>query len=134
MAVDYDEAFFPFQKFPADANRGIDAYPSRAIFTPLSSTTSTTLYSTSLLIMSPVPDMSMPFNVISLSCTLWAFVLGSLLNILVKRGTESIKREFTGEREKKPIDKLKEKLGKVKGLFRGKSVAEVSIGEEKKED
>eukprot|EP00970_Alexandrium_tamarense_P000040 scaffold6_cov190-Alexandrium_tamarense.AAC.36 len=145
MAVDYDEAFLPFQKFPADANRGIDAYPSRAIFTPLSSTTSTTLYSTSLLIMSPVPDMSMPFNVISLSCTLWAFVLGSLLNILVKRGTESIKREFTGEREKKPIDKLKEKLqakkakiqeklGKVKGLFRGKSVAEVSIGEEKKED
>jgi hypothetical protein len=59
----------------------------------------------------------MPFNVISLSCTLWAFVLGSLLNILVRRGTESVKRELTGEKEKRPLDKLKEKLKeKVKRL------------------
>ena len=127
MMVDFDEAYLPFQKFPADANRGVDTYPSRATFTPLSSdetksslpnTPSTTLYSSSLLVLPPVPDMSMPFNVISLSCTLFAFVLGSLLNILVRRGTEYIKRELTGEEEKRPIhkirDKFKEKAGKLK--------------------
>jgi hypothetical protein len=114
MMVDYDEAYLPFQKFPADPNRGVDVYPSRATFTPITTSPnpqlSTTLYSSSLLILPPVPDMSMPFNVISLSCTLWAFVLGSLINILVRRSTESVKRELTGEKEKRPIDKLKEKL------------------------
>eukprot|EP00579_Thalassiosira_antarctica_P010352 CAMPEP_0201917940 /NCGR_PEP_ID=MMETSP0903-20130614/7208_1 /ASSEMBLY_ACC=CAM_ASM_000552 /TAXON_ID=420261 /ORGANISM="Thalassiosira antarctica, Strain CCMP982" /LENGTH=784 /DNA_ID=CAMNT_0048454113 /DNA_START=1 /DNA_END=2355 /DNA_ORIENTATION=+ len=119
MMLDFDEAYLPFQKFPADANRGVDVFPSRASFTPVlpSSITlpmaampSITLYSPSLLVLPPVPDMSMPFNVISLSCTLWAFILGSLLNILVRRGTESIKREFTGEKEKKPLDKLKDKI------------------------
>ena len=126
MMVDYDEAYLPFQKFPADANRGVDIFPSRATFTPITTSVSpqpsTTLYSPSLLIMPPVPDMSMPFNVISLSCTLWAFVLGSMINILVRRGTESVKREFTGEKEKRPIDKIREKicekLAKVKALFR----------------
>ncbi|KAL7521986.1 hypothetical protein ACHAWX_006682 [Stephanocyclus meneghinianus] len=115
MMVDYDEAYLPFQKFPADANRGVDMFPSHATFTPISKSFpspqfSTTVYSSSLLILPPVPDMSMPFNVISLSCTLWAFVLGSMINILVRRSTESIKRELTGEKEKRPLDKLKEKI------------------------
>merc|ERR1711957_325829 len=79
---------------------------------------STTLYSPSLLLIPPVPDMSMPFNVISLSCTLWAFVLGSLLNILVRRGTESVKRELTGEKEKRPLDKVKEKLKGILGKLK----------------
>ena len=117
MLVDFDEAYLPFQKFPADANRGVDLPPCVATFTPMlpspSSKTappSITLFTTSLLLLPPVPDMSMPFNVISLSCTLWAFVLGSLLNILVRRGTESVKRELTGEKEKRMIDKLREKI------------------------
>ena len=121
MMVDFDEAYLPFQKFPADANRGIDAFPSRAKFT-IEAAAPITLYSSSLLLLPPVPDMSMPFNVISLSCTLWAFVLGSLLNILVRRATESVKSDFTGEKEKRPIDKLKEKLkdkiGRLKRVFR----------------
>lgn len=126
--IGFDEAYLPFQKFPADANRGVDAFPSRATFTPLTSssssisTPSVTLYSPSLLLMPPVPDMSMPFNVISLSCTLWALVLGSLLNILVRRGTESVRRELTGEKEKRPLeklkDKIKEKVGKLKDKLR----------------
>jgi hypothetical protein len=130
--MDYDEAFLPFQKFPADANRGVDIVPSIATFT-LESTAKTmtpspsiTLYTTSLLILPPVPDMSMPFNVISLSCTLWAFVLGSLLNILVRRGTESVKRKLTGEKEKRMIDKirdkLKDKMSKLKTKFGRKIV------------
>jgi hypothetical protein len=117
MMVDFDEAYLPFQKFPADANRGVDVFPCAATFTPMlpspSSKTappSITLFTPSLLLLPPVPDMSMPFNVISLSCTLWAFVLGSLLNILVRRGTESVKQELTGEKEKRMIDKLREKV------------------------
>ena len=123
MMVDFDEAYVPFQKFPADANRGIDAHPSRAKFLfSTEAATPITLYSSSLLLLPPVPDMSMPFNVISLSCTLWAFVLGSLMNILVRRATESVKSDFTGEKEKRPIDKIKEKLkhkiSRTKQVFR----------------
>jgi hypothetical protein len=129
MMVDFDEAYLPFQKFPADANRGIDAFPSRATFT-IEAAAPITLYSSSLLLLPPVPDMSMPFNVISLSCTLWAFVLGSLLNILVRRATESVKSDFTGEREKRPIDKMKEKLkdkiGRLKRVFRKDAKASVA--------
>lgn len=129
MMIDFDEAYLPFQKFPADPNRGVDIFPSQATFTPLLSSPSletlnspppsVTLYSPSLVILPPVPDMSMPFNVISLSCTLWAFVLGSLLNTLVRRGTESVKRELTGEKEKRPIDKLREKIKEKIGKLRG---------------
>lgn len=123
MTVDFEEAYLPFQKFPADANRGVDIFPSKATFTLISPSLETmspsvTIYSQSLVILPPVPDMSMPFNVISLSCTLWAFVLGSLLNTLVRRGTESVKRELTGEKEKRPIDKVKEKLGKMREAMR----------------
>lgn len=75
----------------------------------------------------------MPFNVISLSCTLWAFVLGSLLNTLVRRGTESVKRELTGEKEKRPIDKLREKIkdkvGKLRGALRRIVGDKATIGE-----
>ena len=121
MMIDFDEAYLPFQKFPADANRGIDAFPSRAKFS-IEAATPITLYSSSLLLLPPVPDMSMPFNVISLSCTLWAFVLGSLLNILTKRATESVKTDFTGEKEKRPIDKLrdklKDKIGRLKRVIK----------------
>jgi len=124
MMLDFEEVFLPFQKFPADANRGVDVFPSRATFTTVMvPACSTTLYSPSLLLIPPVPDMSMPFNVISLSCTLWAFVLGSLLNILVRRGTESVKREFTGETEKSKLTKLKERIKekgrKIKEMFKG---------------
>ena len=142
--VDSDEAYLPFQKFPADPNRGVDVFTSEATFTPIvlssasletrssPSPPSVTVYSPSLVILPPVPDMSMPFNVISLSCTLWAFVLGSLLNTLVRRGTESVKRELTGEKEKRPIDKLREKIkdkvGKLRGalnrIVRGKETGE----------
>ncbi|KAL3762715.1 hypothetical protein ACHAWU_001660 [Discostella pseudostelligera] len=143
MMVDFDEAYLPFQKFPADANRGVDIFPSQATFTPViasssfeaPSSPSITLYSSSLVILPPVPDMSMPFNVISLSCTLWAFVLGSLLNTLVRRGTESVKRELTGEKEKRPIDKLREKIkdkvGKLRGALRRIVGDKATTGESK---
>mmetsp|Transcript_1821 Transcript_1821/g.3691 ORF Transcript_1821/g.3691 Transcript_1821/m.3691 type:complete len:812 (-) Transcript_1821:1386-3821(-) len=125
--IDFYEAYLPFQKFPADANRGVDVVPSLATFTPLEmaemppfDAVSTTLYSPPLLILPPVPDMSMPFNVISLSCTVWAFVLGSLLNMLVRRGSESVKRELTGEKETRPIDKLKAKIREKKNRLKEK--------------
>ena len=61
------------------------------------------------------------------SCTLWAFLLGSLLNILVKRATQSVKSDFTGEKEKRPIDRLKEKLkgkiGRLKRVFKKEAMA-----------
>lgn len=58
------------------------------------------LYSNSLLILTPLPDMSMPFNVLSFTCTLYAFVIGSLFNLLIKKANVSISQKL----KKKKVD------------------------------
>jgi hypothetical protein len=44
-----------------------------------------------LLINGPIPDFSMPYNVITLVSTLFAFALGSMMNVLV-RSPKALKR------------------------------------------
>jgi hypothetical protein len=65
------------------------------------------LYSQSVLLLTPLPDMGMPFNVLSLLCTLFAFIVGSLINILVRQGTEHVKDQLS------PITKPKSKLDRL---------------------
>jgi phosphatidylinositol glycan class T len=100
MSVDYDYVLVSFEDFPADPNRGMEMPPSIAtfycapefhttLFTPLAR-----LYSHPLLIMPPVPDMSMPFNILSLTSTLYAFCIGGLVNLLVRKSSERIKRQY----------------------------------------
>ena len=130
MALDYEPAFLPsFEWFPGDANRGIEFAPARAhvrLQCPppqhseaRESTTTTTLwlFAESLLFLPPLPDMSMPFNVLSLSCTLASFVIGALLNSLLRRGRDKLKYDLYPE--SKPtrrglLTKLKDVLSKKK--------------------
>jgi hypothetical protein len=73
------------------------------------------LYSQSVLLLMPLPDMSMPFNVLSLSCTLFAFIAGSLINVLVRRGTEHVKYQLDpSSKPKSKLDKLKAKVRRAK--------------------
>jgi len=61
----------------------------------------------------------MPFNVLSLSCTLFIFVVGSMMNALVRRGSCSVK--FKLDPESKPVgklDKIKAKVRHVKERLR----------------
>ena len=62
--------------------------------------------------MPPVPDMSMPFNVISLACTLYAFIIGSLVNFLVRKGSQSVTDAYKGRKPRNKLSKLKQKLKK----------------------
>jgi Gpi16 subunit, GPI transamidase component len=69
FSLDYRPAFLSFENFPGDANRGVEIPPASAIFVETcnetqltSSPTSIQLYSNSLLLIPPVPDMSMPVS------------------------------------------------------------------------
>jgi Gpi16 subunit, GPI transamidase component len=132
FSLDYESVFLPFEVFPTDANRGFELPPLRAHFTsacPMldaSRPHSATLYASSHLILTPLPDRSMPFNVLSLVCTLYAFLIGSILNILVRKGSEKIK--FTLYPHLKPPtvkDKLRVKLDAIRERL--KSKVQVSV-------
>lgn len=45
-------------------------------------------YTEVLLVPLTTPDFSMPYNVITLTCTVFALYFGSLLNVLRKRAGE----------------------------------------------
>ena len=119
-AFDYQPAFLSFEKFPADPNRGFEIPPVRVIVEPRCQRdvdqkmlpSKFNLFSESLLFLSPLPDASMPFNVLSLSCTLLAFVIGSILNLLVRRASERIKYKLHPElKPKGKLKQIKERVG-----------------------
>ena len=129
VQLDYKPKFLNFEQFPADPNRGFDVPPSIATFScpaipgyQRSSTTSTgttTLaYSNALLIMPPVPDLSMPFNVISIASTFFALIIGTTINITIKKCREQVTDQLQGKVKPTPKDKLKAKLARFKNKFR----------------
>ena len=113
LTIGYDPVLLPFQRFPPDPNRGMELPPSWVVWN-----STHTLYSPSLLLLPPVPDMSMPFNIISLTCTLYAFVIGSIINTIVRRGDEKVYFQLhPDESPKTTKQKLQEKLRKIRQKF-----------------
>ena len=109
ISLDYQPAFLSFQEFPGDPNRGFEVAP--AIVTMTCSDIPTTLYSNTLLILPPVPDMSMPFNVTSLSCSLYAYIFGGIVTMLVKKSSDKIRNALHPvEKPKSAFVRLKEKI------------------------
>ena len=131
VSMEFEPQFLNFERFPADPNRGMDIPPAFVTFSesnckenrlskfqyydklkatsklyPLA-TDQSILYSNPLLIMPPLPDSTMPFNVVCLSSTLFAFVIGLFLNILVKKTNETVRcRLYNEEPEKSKLKKL----------------------------
>ncbi|CAM6102674.1 unnamed protein product [Calypogeia fissa] len=116
LKVEFDKAFLHIDEHPPDANRGFDL-PSALISFPTSGTqrrygTSGVMstengspflqtlqgagpvhiYSESLLVPLATPDFSMPYNVITFTCTVLALYFGSLLNTLRRRIGEEERR------------------------------------------
>ena len=121
--MEYEPRFLSFEHFPSDPNRGIDILPSYGTFRRATGVDSSSasmfsaddysgfrLYTPSTIIMPPVPDMSMPFNVISLSCTLYAFIIGSMVNFLVRKSSQRISDAYKGRKERSKLAKIKQKL------------------------
>jgi len=110
ISLEYAPILLNFQLFPADPNRGIEVPPSLLF----AAEGSITLYSNSLLLLPPLPDMSMPFNVISLTCTLYVFVIGSIVNMLVKRASEKMKHALNPPaKSSRGVHMIREKIQRI---------------------
>ncbi|KAL9643924.1 hypothetical protein ABK040_013333 [Willaertia magna] len=81
IKIDFDKIYLKYTSYAPDANRGFDKSSSIIKI----NNNLYTLYSNSLLISLPTPDFSMPYNVITLTCTIIALFFGSMFNILIRR-------------------------------------------------
>lgn len=137
LSVDFDKGFLHIDEYPPDANQGFDI-PSAVIsfpdfqastgFLQENSSKSRLLfklqekkpvqsYTEVLLVPLTTPDFSMPYNVITFTCTVLALYFGSLLNILRRRVGEEerfLKSEAVMRRGLIPqlLTKLSTKLGR----------------------
>jgi Gpi16 subunit, GPI transamidase component len=129
--LDYGPSFLSIDEFPGDANRGFEIPPVQADFRVwldgsddchaiLKQTLGTEnapfmvrLYSNAVLLLAPLPDRSMPFNVLSFTCTFYVFVIGSLMNLMVKKVSAQMKAALQGKKE----SKLRQLWKKVKSKF-----------------
>ncbi|KAJ3412431.1 hypothetical protein HDV05_000735 [Chytridiales sp. JEL 0842] len=85
VSFDFDRAFIKYTEHPPDANRGFDIGPAVVTIHPNEFHKAQRLYSETLLIALPTPDFSMPYNVITMTCTILALYFGSLFNLLTRR-------------------------------------------------
>jgi len=92
--MDIDKAFLRYTEHPPDAQRGWDLPP--AVFIPLTLNNNDShvfngykmgkpIYTSTLLVDVATPDFSMPYNVIIFTCSLVAFIFGSVFNLLTRR-------------------------------------------------
>ncbi|KAI8609329.1 GPI transamidase component PIG-T [Chytriomyces sp. MP71] len=99
-SIQFDRAFIKYTEHPPDANRGFDT--GAAVLSVHANATAGEegyrLYSDVLLIALPTPDFSMPYNVITMTCTVVALYFGTAFNLLVKRfeglGEDQMKKKW----------------------------------------
>ncbi|GFZ19013.1 GPI transamidase component Gpi16 subunit family protein [Actinidia rufa] len=125
LTIEFDKGFLHIDEYPPDANQGFDI-PSAVVSFPefqaslnfledASSNTSPLLsklkerspvlsYTEVLLVPLTTPDFSMPYNVITITCTVFALYFGSLLNVLRRR---------VGEEERLLKSKAAKKNGRL---------------------
>ncbi|KAF9586987.1 hypothetical protein IFM89_039859 [Coptis chinensis] len=105
LTMEFDKGFLHIDEYPPDANQGFDI-PSAVITFPDAQASLFYLednlsnspmlrkfqeknillsYTEVLLVPLATPDFSMPYNVITITCTVFALYFGSLLNVLRRR-------------------------------------------------
>ncbi|KAL8191880.1 hypothetical protein R6Q57_028611 [Mikania cordata] len=138
LTLEFDKGFLHIDEYPPDANQGFDipsaiiSYPdfqtslqykedNTSIKTPMVSKMQdrrTILsYTEVLLVPLTTPDFSMPYNVITITCTVFALYFGSLLNALRRRVNEE---ERLLKSKDKRTSKLQLLLSKFLAKLRGK--------------
>ncbi|KAF8817359.1 Gpi16 subunit, GPI transamidase component [Phlegmacium glaucopus] len=93
ITMDVTKAFLRYTEHPPDAQRGWDLPP--AIITPVRLVDNGSvsilvpvdgrIYTSALLVDLATPDFSMPYNVIIFTCSLIAFIFGSVFNLLTRK-------------------------------------------------
>ncbi|XP_021720060.1 GPI transamidase component PIG-T-like [Chenopodium quinoa] len=139
LSLDFDKGFLHIDEYPPDANQGFDI-PSALISFPdfhsslsfaeysnvspilskLQKRSPVLAYTEVLLVPLTTPDFSMPYNVITITCTVFALYFGSLLNVLRKRVGEE--ERMLEERAKRKSSRLHQLWQKLFARLRGKPV------------
>ncbi|XP_062020608.1 uncharacterized protein LOC133736992 isoform X2 [Rosa rugosa] len=120
ITLDFDKGFLHIDEYPPDANQGFDipsaiiSFPNfhtsmqflkdessdkSAILSKFEEKSAVLAYTEVLLVPLTTPDFSMPYNVITITCTVCALYFGSLLNVLRRRVGEEERLE---NKEKEP--------------------------------
>ena len=128
LILDYKPAFLSVSDFPGDANRGFEIPPATANI----HNSTASLYSNAHLILAPLPDMSMPFNVISLTCTLYAFLIGSMLNWMIRKASKHIHDQLDPENAEPDtlLGRILSRLKKVVVMLKKKAAGPASVPKE----
>lgn len=71
IVMDVDKAYMLYQDYPPDANRGFDVPAGIVLVDPESQEERRRIYTDIALIDLPLPDFSMPYNVIIMTCELF---------------------------------------------------------------
>ncbi len=89
LSFDFDFAFVKVNEHHPDAAHGFDI---GAAVVRLEN--GANIYTESLLIRLPTPDFSMPYNVITLTCTVLSMYFGSMFNMLTRKYVPIIDKSF----------------------------------------
>ncbi|CAJ1949493.1 unnamed protein product [Sphenostylis stenocarpa] len=138
LSIEFDKGFLHIDEYPPDANQGFDI-PSAIISFPdfhaglqfydksqskspllskLQEKSPVLSYTEVLLVPLTTPDFSMPYNVITITCTIFALYFGSLLNVLRRRVGEE-ERLLKNKDAKKGVF-LRQVLTNLSAKLRGK--------------
>lgn len=136
LTLDFDKGFLHIDEYPPDANQGFDIPSALVSFPEFNSSRSypeadplfvspllenfkedgvVKSYTEVLLVPLTTPDFSMPYNVITFTCTVLALYFGSLLNALRRRIGEE-------ERGLKKADKRRGLIPLLIAKLRGQKV------------
>ncbi|KAJ4968454.1 hypothetical protein NE237_015155 [Protea cynaroides] len=138
LTIEFDKGLLHIDEYPPDANQGFDI-PSAVIsfpdfeasmhFLKEHSSESPLLskfqeknrvlsYTEILLVPLATPDFSMPYNVITFTCTVFALYFGSMLNVLRRRAGEE--ERFLKSQASRKVGPLPQLLSKLFGKLRGR--------------
>ncbi|XP_043706495.1 GPI transamidase component PIG-T isoform X2 [Telopea speciosissima] len=137
LTIEFDKGLLHIDEYPPDANQGFDI-PAAVISFPdfeasmhflnENSSKSPLLskfqknpvlsYTEILLVPLATPDFSMPYNVITITCTVFALYFGSLLNVLRRRVGEE--ERFLNRQASRKGGLLPRLLSKLVGKLRGR--------------
>ncbi|KAG6735588.1 hypothetical protein POTOM_061771 [Populus tomentosa] len=139
LTLDFDKGFLHIDEYPPDANQGFDI-PSAAVSFPnfhasmhfpsndserkspmlskFQESSPVLSYTEVLLVPLTTPDFSMPYNVITITCTVFALYFGSLLNVLRQRVGEKerlLKSKAAAVKTGRPSELLSRLSAKLRG-------------------
>ncbi|XP_048336454.1 uncharacterized protein LOC125418191 isoform X2 [Ziziphus jujuba] len=141
ITLEFDKGFLHIDEYPPDANQGFDipsaliSYPNfhasiqfvedksldkSPILAKFQEKSSVRSYTEVLLVPLTTPDFSMPYNVITITCTVFALYFGSLLNVLRRRVGEE--ERLLKSKAAKKTGQLPQLLLKLSAKLRGRSL------------